>query len=237
MSGTVRKFLQSDELFSSAEEATRARLIERASVRRLTPNELLFSEGDPANAVFGVLKGRISICLHTVGGRQLRLNEVGPGGLLGEIAVMDGGLRSASAIALTAGEAVVLRRDDVLTALESDPALARRALIRLCAELRRVSGHLADAGLLDTNARLARRLLDRADETGGASEGEAVARITQEELAQSFGVSRVTVNKHLNEWRRRRWVSLSRNKITILSIDALVALIEERSDQLGAILP
>lgn len=222
---TVERFLHDSPVLGAASAETRMRMTQVAGVRRLKSRQILFQHGDQADALYLILKGRLSICLQTLDGRQLALNLVSAGSILGEIAVLDGGIRSASAIALDDCEVGVIQRPDFLQAVRSDAALSESLIKRLCAELRRVSERVADAGFLDVQAGLAQRLLESL-RTEGANGGQSVAALSQEDLAQSMGVSRVTANKYLNLWRRRGWVALSRSRITVLDSAPLLELIE-----------
>lgn len=225
----VERFLRDSPVLSEASGETRARLARAAGFRRLRGRQILFQHGDPADALYLVLRGRLSICLQTLDGRQLALNLVSAGSILGEIAVLDGGIRSASAIALDDCEVAVIPRFDFLHAVRSDAGLSESLIRRLCLELRRVSERVADAGFLDVQAGLAQRLLEsmRVDAGGDA---RPVATLSQEDLAQSIGVSRITANKYLNAWRRQGWVALSRSRITVLDATPLVRLIEAQRD-------
>ncbi|MEC5397389.1 Crp/Fnr family transcriptional regulator [Uliginosibacterium sp. H1] len=228
MSALLQKFMSENIVLREAGAATRARLAELAIPRRLHARQILFQHGDRAESIYLVLAGKLSICLQTLDGRQLALNLVTAGSLLGEIAVLDGGIRSASAIALSDCSLAVLRREDFLHGVRGDPALAEGLIRRLCGELRRVSERVADAGFLDVQAGLAQRLLESArdGEESEADPRKAVVVLSQEALAQSVGVSRVTANKHLNAWQRKGWVALARSRVTVLDAMPLLALIE-----------
>jgi CRP-like cAMP-binding protein len=221
---SVEAFLRENPVLGAASEDTRAKLAASAVVRRLHPRQILFQHGDPAEALYLVLQGRLSICLQTLDGRQLALNLVSAGSVLGEIAVLDGGLRSASAIALDDCTIAAVRRQDFLQAVSGDPALVESLFRKLCAELRRVSERVADAGFLDVQAGLAQRLLEQ------LPPGGREVALSQDELAQSLGVSRITANKYLNAWRREGWVALARSRITVLDSASLIRMIE---DQVG----
>lgn len=222
----VAEFIRINPLLCASSPQTHARLAGMRR-RRLAARQILFQHGDAPDAVYLLLSGRISICLQTLDGRQVALNTVGPGQIIGDIAVLDGNPRSASAIALSDCETAVVPRSDFLRLIDDDPLLARGLIARLCQDLRRVSQRVAADGFLDVQAGLAHRLLARPGMP--ASTGDEVAiDISQEELAQSVGVSRVTANKYLNQWQGRGWIKLTRGRITICDGAPLAGLIDRQ---------
>ena len=168
-----------------------------------------------------MVSGRIRISTGTAEGREIFLNIMEPGDTFGEIALLDGGTRTATATAIEAAELVSIRREPFFELLEREPKAALE-LLRLCGErLRWTSGLLEDAAFLDAPARLAKRLLSLGELHGEDSAGGRTVRISQEELANFLGASRQSVNEQLQDWKTRGWVALGRGTVTVRDAAAL----------------
>jgi CRP/FNR family cyclic AMP-dependent transcriptional regulator len=210
-----RMMLQGSPLFRGLAPATLDRIAGLAVQRTYRRGEIVFSAGDAGDALFGVVSGRIRISTGNADGREIFLNIMEPGDTFGEIALLDGGTRTATATAMDASELVSLRRDPLFGLLEKEPKTTLE-LLRLCGErLRWTSGLLEDAALLDAPARLAKRLLSLSELHGEDGDGGRSVRISQEELANFLGVSRQAVNEQLQEWKAKGWLALGRGTVTV----------------------
>ena len=210
-----RMMLQGSPLFRGLAPATLDRIAALAVQRAYRRGEIVFSAGDAGDALFGVVSGRIRISTGNADGREIFLNIMEPGDTFGEIALLDGGTRTATATAMDAAELVSIRREPLFGVLEKEPK-ATLELLRLCGErLRWTSGLLEDAALLDAPARLAKRLLSLSELHGEDGDGGRSVRISQEELANFLGVSRQAVNEQLQAWKAKGWIALGRGTVTV----------------------
>jgi CRP-like cAMP-binding protein len=213
--------LQRSPLFRGLAPLALERIASLATQRNYGAGEIVCSQGDPGDALYAVVTGRIRISSGAADGREIFLNIMEPGDSFGEIALLDGGTRTASAIAMVASELVSLRRDHLFALLEREPQVALE-LLRLCGErLRWTSGLLEDAALLDAPARLAKRLLSLGELHGERSGSGFTLRISQEDLANFLGVSRQAVNQQLQAWKARGWIALGRGSVAVLDAQAL----------------
>jgi CRP-like cAMP-binding protein len=216
-----RMMLQQSPLFRGLEPAVLERIAALATQRGYRRGEVVFRGGDPGDALYGVVTGRIRISAGSAAGREIFLNVMGPGDTFGEIALLDGGTRTATATAIEPAELVSLRRGPLFELLAREPKAALE-LLRLCGErLRWTSGLVEDAAFLDAPARLAKRLLSLAELQGEKGPAGTRVRISQEELASFLGVSRQAVNEQLQDWKSRGWVALGRGSITVRDAGAL----------------
>lgn len=142
---------------------TRVLLAAQASRRKLAPGEILFSEGDPGDVVFILLAGRIEILARSVPGRAHRLAWLEPGDYFGEMAVFDGGPRSATARAPEGAEVLQVTGEVLLGVLKRCPsfaiALVRDASLRMRDFNRRFLQGLLKAERLSLVERLARTIV------------------------------------------------------------------------------
>jgi CRP/FNR family cyclic AMP-dependent transcriptional regulator len=216
-----RMMLQGSPLFRRLPPATLDRIAALAAQRSYRRGEVVFSAGDPGDVLFGVVSGRIRISTGNADGREIFLNIMEPGDTFGEIALLDGGTRTATAVAIEPSELVSVRREPLFGLLEQETKAALE-LLRLCGErLRWTSGLLEDAVFLDAPARLAKRLLSLSELHGEEAAGGRSVRISQEELASFLGVSRQAVNEQLQAWKARGWVALGRGTVTVHDTAAL----------------
>jgi len=222
-----KMMLQRSPLFRGLSPPTLERIAELAARRAYSNGEIVFSQGDAGDALYGVVTGRIRISAGAADGREIFLNIIEPGDTFGEIALLDGGSRTAAAVATMDSELVSIRREHFLAVLEREPRVALE-LLRLCGErLRWTSGQVEDAALLDVPARLAKRLLSLVHMHGQQAPNRVTLRISQEELANFLGVSRQVVNQYLQGWKRHGWVDVGRGSVTVLNEAALRNVAQE----------
>ncbi len=219
-------------LFRGLEPAVVERIAALGVTRGLGADEVLFQKGDPGDALYGVLSGRIRISTNTPGGKELIFAIMDPGEVFGEIALLDGMARTADASALGPSKLLMIHRRDFLGFLEREPRLAIHLLRLLCERLRHTDELVEDAAFLALPARLAKRLLSLS-ECHGEPDPRGVRvelRISQNELGQLTGTSRESINKHLQRWRKKGWVALGRNRVMIRNCEALQELVDTELD-------
>ena len=213
--------LRHSPLFRGLPAEALERIASLAVQRGFRNGEVIFSHGDPGDALYAVISGRIRISSGAPDGRQIYLNIMEPGDTFGEIALLDGGARTASATAIAPSEVVSIRREHFRALLEREPQVAFE-LLRLCGQrLRWTSGLLEDAALLDAPARLAKRLLILGELHGKRAKEGMTLRISQEELANFLGVTRQAVNQQLQAWKMQGWVGLGRGVVVVRDEAAL----------------
>jgi CRP/FNR family transcriptional regulator, cyclic AMP receptor protein len=198
-----------------------------AKPERYAAGRNLFMQDDASDRLYGVISGTIEIAIYSLGGRKLVANFETAHSLVGEIGVLDGGHRTATAACLSDCTLVSISRGQLFDRIEKTPVLARAMIELLCARLRWVSGELGDQAHLKIEARLAKRLLFLGDLIA-AEEGWII--ISQAELAEFLGATRESVNKTLTEWKRSRLIDIRRGGIRVLDRGALVDIGEHEDD-------
>ncbi|MBA4011966.1 MAG: transcriptional regulator [Phenylobacterium sp.] len=197
------------------------RLARSGGWRSLAPGEALFQAGDPGDAVYVVVEGEVEVRASTQGGRDVRLISLGPGDLVGEMAALDGGPRSADVAALRRTRLWRISRVAMLAALEADPKAAVALVVELSARLRAADAAISDQAVLDLGGRLARLLL--AEQGAGG-----LVSLTQTEISRRLGHSREKVNRKLHDWVREGSVELAPAGVRVLIAQRLEALIGHR---------
>jgi CRP-like cAMP-binding protein len=196
-------------------------LLQVARRRTFGRGEVVFHEGDPADSMHLIEKGRFAVRTRTPLGETALLAIQGRGDAFGELALLtDGAKRSATVAALEAGETRSVFRDDFARLQQRHPGVNQILLRLLGEQLRRTNERLLEAHYVDADTRVRRRLLGLSRLYGGL-EGPVVVPLTQEELAEMAGTSRATVNRVLREEQQRGSIDLKRGKTTVLDVQAL----------------
>ena len=216
----TRKLLDGCALFKALDERERHDLAAFARARSFAANEPIFHVGDPGYSMMGVLIGVVRISLPAPKGREVILADLPAGELFGEIALLDGEPRSASATALTNCELTVLERRDMLQFLEHNPTACLNLMKLLCTRIRRSDERMAEIAFFDLPARLARALLRYPT----PSHGPLKLALSQRELAEMSGATRENVNRCLRDWQRRGILDLKNRWTIILKPEALHAI-------------
>lgn len=215
------ELLRSHPLFSRMPVKAAKRFLSFAVLRSVPAGTTIFVKGDPGSSLIAVLAGAVKISVPARDGREAVLKVIYAGEIVGELAVLDGRPRSASATAMVPCELMVIERRDFIPFLREQPDVAFGVIEILCTRLRDTSEQVEHLMFLDLAGRLAKALLRLAD--GAAGAGGRVA-ITQRVIGQTIGMSRESTNKQLRDWQRNGWVRLGRGGIVLLAPDKLAAV-------------
>ena len=195
-----------------------------ARPRRYPRGSLVVAEGDEAHEVLVVVAGAVKVTVAALDGRQVVLDVLGPGELVGELGVLDGAPRSATAVALVDTEVLALGRQAFRSAMAADPALAGGVLEMTVARLRAAARRQLELGATDALGRVCERLVEVARRYGRRDEhGGIVVRspLTQQDLAEWAGLSREAVVKALRALRSLGWVDVRGRDLVLLDLDAV----------------
>src|SRR5262249_40222524 len=150
----VETALARAEIYSEFSEATRRRLGAAGTIVNLQPEALLFSKGDAGDALFVLLEGEVEVRTSTEAGKDVRLAALKPYAVIGEMAVLDGGERSADVAAIRRSRLVRVSRDAALDALQNETKALLKMVAMLSKRLRRANEQLEDAAVLDLGGKL-----------------------------------------------------------------------------------
>jgi len=216
-----RGLLERSPLFALMDERSRRELVAHAVPRGFGAGDPICRLGDPGVSMMAVIAGTVRISLPTANGKDIILVDLPPGELFGEIALLDGKPRSASATALTKCELLVLERRHVIPFLEQNPAVCLKLMEMLCARIRHSDERMADIAFFDLPTRLAKVLLNYPAKTRDATR----LSLSQTELAEMAGGTRENVNRCLRDWQRRGIVESRAGWTIILKADELRRLV------------
>jgi CRP/FNR family transcriptional regulator, cyclic AMP receptor protein len=224
--------LRKHPMFSDLEPAALDQLCRYVKHSTLKRGTTIVSRGDPGNSLIAVISGTLKISVSSADGRSAILNLIGPGEIVGEVAVLDGLARTADVIANTNCEIFVIDRRDFLPFVRSQPALAMKLIELLCTRLRWTSDQVEEVILQNLPGRLASALLRLTEKHKLAPGGRTIA-ITQQEISEMVGMTRESINKQLRAWAGRNWVRLEHGAIVVLNTESLLALTEAGSGSEG----
>lgn len=208
------------ELFSDLPSGELQRVLTVARRRTFGRGEVVFHEGDPADSLHLIAKGRFAVRVTTPLGETAMLAIRGPGEAFGELALVADLPRSATVAALEPAETYSLYRRE-FDQLRREHAFVNQVLVAvLAAEVRRMDELIVEAFYVSAEKRVRRRLRDLAVVYGDGSDTVTIP-LTQEDLAGLAGTSRATVNRVLREEEQRGAVALSRGKTIVLDLAEL----------------
>lgn len=209
-------------LFRDADDGALEQLAGRLRQRRFRRNEVIFHQGDPGDALHVVASGAVKIVLPSAEGEEAIIATLRPGDFFGELAILDGAPRSATAVALESAETLELPRVTFQQLLESEPGLRDALLAGLAHELRRLTSHVEELHFLDLAGRLAMRLFRLAREADkDASEVRLDWPYTQSDLANMIGGTRQSVNKLLSGLVEDGLVRIEQNTLIVTDVEGL----------------
>jgi CRP-like cAMP-binding protein len=200
-------------------------LVKFTTVARFEPHRVIFDKGDAGDCLYAILSGRVRIYSTSLEGTEIMLNVLEQGELFGEIALLDGSTRTASAAAMEQTDLLGIHRVHFLPYIKANPDMTLAMLILLCERLRWTTSVIEDAAFLAFPARLAKRLLVLAEHYRRPQEEEVTITLSQHDLGNMVGAGRETINKQLALWRAAGILDTARGAIIIHNCEALRALI------------
>jgi len=216
-------------LFSSLNTDQITELARMARRQRFGRDEVVFYQGDPGDSFYVLLAGQVKVSVSSPEGQEAILVMLDSGESFGELALLDAQPRSATIEATRPTEVVVIRKDEFHRLIHQHPDIAVQLLRVMTKRLRDTDQLVQDAAFLDVAERLAKKLLALVDSHGRRSERgiELDIHLTQQDLAAMIGATRESVNKQLGAFRDRGILSVDRQRITILKLDALRARVSQ----------
>ena len=218
-------FLATVPLFKSLDATELTKFGELVREKSYPKGSVILFEDDPGDSLFVVRSGRVKVVLVAEDGREVILGILGVGEHVGELSLIDDQPRSAHVIAMEDTTLLVLRRDDFRRRVEASPAVAWSLLTELSRRLRRADGKIGSLVLLDVPGRIARLLLDSADESGGPLIDKP---ITHQTIAHVIGASRETVSRAMRGFQDAGWITVERRRIRIMNPSALTQRAQQR---------
>jgi len=210
-------------LFAGANDEMLQSLANGMRRRKFRRNEVIFHQGDPGDSLHIVASGAVKILLPSAEGEEAIIATLRPGDFFGELALLDGATRSATAAALEASETLTLPRPVLMELTGTVPGLGDALLVGLAKELRRLTSQVEELHFLDLAGRLAMRLTRLAQEAQPDASGKIRLDwpYTQSDLAAMIGGTRQSVNRLLAELVDEGLIEIQPDALVITDLQEL----------------
>lgn len=221
MATSILEQLDHSGLFSEFPADVKQQLAGISNTLACQDGQVLYRNGDKPDALYGVLSGGIKMAAEDASGKYFLHGLIQPGWWFGEISAIDGEPRGHTTMAIGDTQLLRIPRNELLIFLDSHPQLYRHFLNILCRRLRQAGQILEDGAFLPLSKRLAKQLL-RIDKSGSQHQ----AKLSQEELAASLGVTRQSIYRILKDWQLKKWINVKYGNIEILEPESLMTFVE-----------
>jgi len=203
-------------LLDGLPEDTARAVLARARRRSFARGEVVFHQGDPADTLHLIAKGRFAVRATTPLGDAATFTLLAPGQFFGELALLAReARRTATVSALEQSETLSVSAGELKRLRHEFPAVTEALLGALVEEVERLSSLLVEALYVPADKRVLRRLTEAAASYGSPDQ-PAIVPLTQEELGELAGPSRATVNRVLREAERKGTLRLTRRRIEVI---------------------
>jgi CRP/FNR family cyclic AMP-dependent transcriptional regulator len=221
--GTINAVRRSP-LFRHLDDDALVDLTARMAHRRYRKGEVIFHEGDPGDALHLVLTGRVKIGRVSAAGDEAIVTSIAPGESFGELVLLDGAPRSATATALEPTETLALGRPAFVGLVDAGHDFRWALLAGIAQHHRRLTDQLAEAHFLDLAGRLAHQLVRLAHEAAPDQQREVrLGRLyTQSELAAMIGGTRPRVNRLIGEFVDTGLIRVESDDLVVIDVETLL---------------
>ena len=210
------------ELLTHVPDALRKEIAQRLRVIRAPKGRTLVEKGSTSADVFFVLEGRAEVVLYSSSGREVSVHNIGPGDMFGELAVLDGGTRSASIVASSELVVAAMRAPDFMKCIESSPAAGIWLARGLASSVRRATEQIFELSALNVQARIHCELLRMAQKGEPRSGGIEVRNApTHAELANRIGTHREAVTREMKALSDMKIIRHGRRSLMIIDLARL----------------
>jgi CRP/FNR family transcriptional regulator, cyclic AMP receptor protein len=175
---------------------------EGRTIRRAREGQVIFSQGDPADALFYIQKGKVKVTTLSSHGKEAVVAILGAGDFFGEGCLAGQPLRISTVAAMVDSSVARLDKAAVVRVLHEEPAFSELFMTYLLARNIRMEADLIDQLFNSSEKRLARLLLLLANFGKEGKPQPVVAKISQETLAEMIGTTRSRVSFFMNKFRR-----------------------------------
>lgn len=188
-------------------------LSEHAQLQSFPKNKIVVSEGDRTSSIYVIRSGKVKVFLYGRNGKEIDLNILGPGEYFGEM-VLDSGPRSASVMTLEPSQLFIIPHAVFREFVIKHPEFAMRLIKTLIYRTRGLLNNVRSLALLDVYGRVARLLLDLAEDEDGKQ--VILGKLTKQDIANRVGASREMISRVFRDLAQGGYIELEKGKITIV---------------------
>lgn len=210
-------FLENVPLFASLKPTERQDLASITKIHKYHKGDNIFHQADPGSTLYIIASGQVKVTVSSPEGEEVILAILTDGDFFGELSLLDQQPRSANVVTMVDTETIVLHRHEFVNFLDTHREVAIKMLAELSRRLREANIALEDAVFLDLPTRLAKRLLELGQKHGVITDRgvEIDLRLTQQDIADLVGASRVAVNKQLNMFKIKGLIDVDKQHLII----------------------
>lgn len=206
------------EMFAGMTPEARQRVVAAAVPCTYRKGQVLFEQDDPGDSLIVLKQGAVAVYRTSLSNERALLSVVRPPDVLGEVSLLDGSPRSASAEAIEDCTALALSRSAFLDLVHSNPAILEAVMRALGGLIRRLTEQNADHIFLDLPGRVAKALVRLA---GDSQASMVTIELNQSQLAEMAGGSRQSVNQAIGSFAGRGWLRTEGRRIIVTDLPAL----------------
>ena len=218
--------LASSQLFRFLTAVDRRKIAELCTRRRIPAKTVVFFQGELGREMFIVASGQLKVSVTSEEGKELSFSIFHQNDIFGELALLDGERRSATVTTIGPCELLVLHQNDLKRIMSEHQSIGLQLLSILAGRVRATTSLYESSVFVEIPGRLARQLLDLAEEHGlETEEGVRIdLKLSQYELGTLINASRESVNKILKNWEAKEFIMIQKGKITLVDIPVVEAL-------------
>jgi CRP/FNR family cyclic AMP-dependent transcriptional regulator len=223
----VLSILNRVSLFADLSENELRALADRTSRRKSDAGELIFSEGDPCEGLYVVESGAVRIFKTSASGREQVLAVEGPGGIVAELPVFDGGPYPASGSSVRDSSLLFISKRDFRTICLENPEVSLKVLKSVGRRLRILVGLIEELSFTTVRHRLGSLLVRLAREASPAGSAASFTLPTNNELASQIGTVRELVSRNLSRFQADGLIRMDGKDVVVPDVAALERDLEE----------
>jgi CRP/FNR family cyclic AMP-dependent transcriptional regulator len=211
--------LKTVPLFASLPDEQLRALVPAVTRRSAPRGSLIMAAGDPTDSLYIVISGRLKVMMSDSDGKEVILSILGPGEFFGEMGLIDDHPRSASVVAMEPCELLALTRRDFRKCLAENFDMAMAVMRGLVKRLREADRKIGSLALLDVYGRVARLLLDMAEDVDGQK--IVTRRLPKQDIAKMVGASREMVSRVMKDLQLGGYIEMRGSTIVLRDTIAL----------------
>lgn len=217
-------------LFKDTDAQSRKRIEQRCRWRRYQAHDTIIDRASSTHEVHFLVSGRARVVDYAASGREVSFEDIETGGIVGELAAIDGGERSASVVAVEPTVTAALEPRTFLNVMADHPEVGLAMMRRLASMVRHASERIMDLSTLGAHNRVHAEMLRLARHAAGVGEEAESARISpipvHSDIASRVSTTRETVARVLSDMTKDGLLKRERNALVVPDIPALEELVE-----------
>ena len=205
--------LKSVPLFASFQDEQLRTLVTLVTRRSAPRGSTIMAAGDLTDTLYLVISGRLKVMMGDADGKEVILTIIGPGEFFGEMGLIDDNPRSASVVAIEPCELLSITKRDFRKCMAENFEMAMTVMRGLVRRLREADRKIGSLALLDVYGRVARLLLDMAEEVNGQK--MVTKRLPKQDIAKMIGASREMVSRVMKDLQMGGFIEMRGSTILL----------------------